>query len=205
VALSLVTAWALVLLHRPALAAVFAMLILVASGATGHPAAITPSVSIPLKIVHLVAVALWLGGLLVLVLSRSEGEPYQAAARRVSQTALIAVAAIAVTGLAEAYLFLPRVADLVQSPYGLMVLGKAAGLGVLVAFGARHRFTLMPRLISGGASGPMRRSVTAESGVMAVVLLLAAFLAYIPPPSGMDPLPGTVTDQHGGHDMTEDH
>src|SRR6185295_1174134 len=90
--------WALVLARSPGVAAVCAMLAVVATGATGHPAAIRPTIAIPAKIVHLVAASLWTGGLLVLFLGGREGEQFRDDAWRVSRAALLAVIAIALTG-----------------------------------------------------------------------------------------------------------
>ena len=60
-------------------------------------------------------------------------------------------------------------------------MAKAGGLGALVALGAFHRFRLLPRLGAEG-SPALRRSVRREILVFAVVLLVAAWLAQVPPP-----------------------
>jgi putative copper export protein len=196
VGLALLALWAVGLVRRPAVAAVPAFAAIVLSAWTGHPAALSPAVAIPAKAVHLVAAALWLGGLLVLALgpgappasAPNAGAPFRADAARVSAVALWAVVAIAATGLVQLLLFLPSPADLVRSAYGLLSLGKMAGLAVLAAFGARNRFRLMPRLGDGSSPAALRSSVRAEAGVMALVIVLAALLAYVPPPT--DPPPG---------------
>lgn len=188
--LALLALWAIGLARRPTPAAVFAFGAVVLSAWTGHPAALSPGIAIPAKAVHLGAAALWLGGLLALLVGRgmpgaataADDAPFRADAGRVSSLALWAVVAIAATGVVQLLLFLPSPADVVRSAYGLLALGKVAGLVVLAAFGARNRFRLMPRL--GDEAGPaaLRRSVAAETGVMAAVILLAALLAYVPPP-----------------------
>jgi putative copper export protein len=110
--------------------------------------------------------------------------------------ALVAVIAVAVTGLLETFLFLPSVGDLFGSAYGRLVLAKVAGLGGLVAFGAWHRFKVLPRL-AGDATvqGTLRTSVRWETGLMAAVVLLAAVLAYVPPPA-VAALPGAEEHRH---------
>jgi copper transport protein len=196
VGLALLALWAVGLVRRPAVAAVPALGAIVLSAWTGHPAALSPAIAIPAKAVHLVAAALWLGGLLVLALgpgaplasAADAGAPFRSDAARVSTVALWAVVAIAATGLVQLLLFLPSPADLVRSAYGFLSLGKVAGLAVLAGFGARNRFRLMPRLGGGASPAALRRSVTAEAGVMALVIVLAALLAYVPPPT--DPPPG---------------
>jgi copper transport protein len=202
VLLAVITLWALALARSPGVAATAAFLAVVITGATGHPAAIRPTIAIPAKIVHLAAASLWTGGLLVLLLGTHEGEDYQRDAWRVSRAALLAVIAIALTGAVETLLFLPSLRDLFRSTYGWLVIGKLAGLGVLIAYGARNRFSLLPRLQNDPASQPLRRSVAWETGWMTAVVVLAAFLAYIPPPTppGVNQMsmPGMP-----GHDMSK--
>lgn len=194
--LALMALWAYGLARRPRLALAFAVAALAASGAVGHSAAIRPALAIPLKAVHILAASAWLGGLLWLVLWKRNGSQkkdggsdadvvsFRADASRVSSAALIAVIVVALTGLGEALLFIPSPLDLIRSAYGLAVLGKIAGLAVLVGFGAYHRLRVLPSLRSSHGSGsqPLRSSVRIEVGVMCLVLLLAAFLAYLPPP-----------------------
>jgi putative copper export protein len=61
---------------------------LVASAFIGHAAAINPLLSISSKVAHLAAGAVWLGGLLwLLILDRDREESYSREARRVSNAA----------------------------------------------------------------------------------------------------------------------
>lgn len=178
--LALLALWALGLARRPGIAAAFALAAVAATGALGHTAVNAPGWSIPLKSLHVTAASIWLGGLVILVAGVPGAEEFRAVARRVSSLALGAVIVIALTGILQTLLLLPAVADLVRSPYGLLVLGKALGLAALVAFGFRNRFGLLPALPE--ASGRFRRSVRLETLLMGAVILLAGFLAYVPPP-----------------------
>jgi putative copper export protein len=101
----------------------------------------------------------------------------------------MSVVAIAATGILQAALLLPDPPSLWRSNYGRLVLAKAGALATLVALGAFHRFRLLPRLGAGSAP-TLRRSVRREILVFAVVLLVAAWLAQVPPPDpGMAALP----------------
>src|SRR4051812_43994462 len=60
--------WAWWLARRPGLALGFAAAALVVSGASGHSAAMQPAIAIPAKGIHLLASAVWFGGLLWLVI-----------------------------------------------------------------------------------------------------------------------------------------
>ncbi len=192
--------WAILLARAPGLAAAFAVLGLVVTGATGHPAAISPSIAIPGKIVHLGAAALWTGGLIVLGFGRQSAEGFREDAWRVSRIALISVVAIALTGALETFLFLPKLGDLFRSTYGWLIIGKLAGLAVLVAFGFRNRYQLMPRMAESGP-GRLQRSVTWETAWMIGVVMLAGFLAYIPPPPGE----GVAMPVSHQHQIMEEH
>lgn len=179
--LVLLAAWALALARRPRPAAVLAVAAVLVSGTLGHAMARSPLAAIPAKAVHLGAAVVWLGGLVRLTGADPDGAGFPRLARRVSSLALIAVAVIAATGILQAALLLPDPPALWGSGYGRLVLAKAAGLVVLVALGAFHRFRLLPRLDAGSAP-TLRRSVRREILVFAVVLLVAAWLAQVPPP-----------------------
>jgi copper transport protein len=185
VGLAILACWALVLARRDRLALIFATGSLIISGAIGHPAAISPAVAIPLKVLHLAGVAIWLGGLLWLgTANRDDPIAFITDAQRVSSVALSAVMTVAISGVVETLLFLPDPLDIARSAYGYTVLAKLAGLAVLVAFGAHHRFRVMPTLTDSAVNRlRMSHSVKREIVVMTVVILVGGLLAYIPPPS----------------------
>jgi copper transport protein len=184
VVLAVLAAWALLLARRPRLALAFAAGTLLVSGAAGHSAAIHPEWGVPARALHLVAVAAWLGGLLwLIVLERRSAAVVSREAQRVSSAALGAVIAVAFSGLVQTRLFLPVWGDLVRSTYGAITLAKVAGLGVLVLFGAHHRYRVLPRLAEAGAPEELARSLRKEVAVMSIVILLGGLLAYVAPPT----------------------
>jgi putative copper export protein len=188
---ALLALWAWWIARRPALALAFAVASLAISGATGHSAAIIPLMSVPAKAVHLLASALWVGGLFWLVVRpRNDSvQLFAADADRVSTGALFAVGAVAITGIVQTVTFLPSLGDVLTSPYGWVALAKSAGLLVLVAFGAYHRQRVMPRIAAARDANDgvlLRSSVRREIVVMAVVVLLGGLLAYVPPPESAE-------------------
>ncbi len=188
VGLTILALWAWWLARRTRLALLFAAAAVVVSGAVGHSAAIAPAWAVPAKAIHLLASAIWVGGLLWLLI-RPAGDDvllFAADANRVSSRALWAVVAVAFTGVVQTRLFLDSWSGLVTSAYGLLVLAKTAGLLVLVAFGAYNRQRVMPRLTAAPDAGEvseLRASVTREIVVVAIVILLGGLLAYVPPPN----------------------
>jgi len=152
------------------------------SGAIGHALAVDRMLSVPTRSAHLLAAALWFGGLLVLITSQKDRPEFRSQVRRISAIALASVVAIAFTGLVQSVLLLPSPAGLVTTIYGRAVLAKTAGLIILIAFGATNRRLFMPRLADGHGATALQRSCTVETWVMIAVILLAGFLSYIPIP-----------------------
>jgi cytochrome c oxidase assembly factor CtaG/putative copper export protein len=129
--------------------------------------------------VHVVAAALWLGGILTLALvSRViDAARLSGLVARYSSIALVSFVAVAVSGYVSAEI---RVGSLVNllTPYGILVLVKVAALGALGLFGAVYRRYFIGRLSAGG--GRRRwfwRLVVAEVAFMGVASGVAAALA----------------------------
>jgi copper transport protein len=182
--LALLAAWALLLVRRERLAFFIAVLAILAGSAVGHSAAIHPEWGIPGRALHLLAIAAWLGGLLWLVtLDRSDASGTIAEAQRVSSIALLAVIIVTLSGVVQTRLFLPVWGDLVHSQYGLIVLAKLAGVGVLVLFGAHHRFRVLPQLADATVAERFPISLRREIAVMSLLVLLGGLLAYLSPPT----------------------
>ena len=181
--LALLAAWALLLVRRERLALSIAILAILAGSATGHSAAIHPEWGIPSRALHLFAVAAWLGGLLwLVVLDRADAPAAIAEAQRVSSLALAAVIVVTFTGVVQTRLFLPVWGDLVRSSYGLIVLAKVAGVGVLVLFGAYHRFRVLPRLADAAVAEGFPVSLRREIAMISLLVLLGGLLAHLSPP-----------------------
>jgi copper transport protein len=197
-AAAILALWALVLARRPLLALLFASVGLVISGAIGHPAAMHSLWTIPAKAIHLCAGAAWLGGLLWLLLAdRSDVEKFFGEARRVSSVALTSVILVVFSGIIQTRFFIATPSDLIRTTYGIVVLLKVAGVMILIAFGAHHRYRHLPKL-GDDAGTRLRDSVRYEIGVFVLVTMLGGLLAYIPPrgselPAANAPVSSTQT------------
>ena len=183
--LSLAPLWALWLARRPGLALALSVPAVVLSAGAGHAAAIHPGWSIPIKALHLSAVAAWMGGLLWLIVrERDTPGRFVREAEKVSTVALSCVIVVLLSGVAQTALLLHSVADF-SSAYGGVVLAKVAGLAILICFGAWHRFRLLPDLAAHAdldTAASLRRSVSREIVLFWLVVLLGGFLAYLSPP-----------------------
>jgi copper transport protein len=184
VLLALLALWALALARRPAIALFFAGACLVVSGAIGHSAAISPAIAIPSKAVHLLSIAMWLGGLAWLIIADRDNEvSFRRECHRVSAVALWSVIAITVTGALQSFLFLGGLSlSLLMSPYGAFVTAKIIGLLILMGFGAYHRLRVLPAVDAGAPSARLRQSVRKEIPLLAVVVFTGGVMAYVPTP-----------------------
>ncbi len=171
-------------------AAVSALVALVVGAASGHTAATSPWLTIPANAVHQGAAAIWLGGLLLLVLApdaptdASDGWRFPVLARSVSAAALFAVVLIAASGALQSFQFVDYLGAYTSTPYGRGLLVKWAGFLILVGFGAYHRFRVMPQLEAERNGHALQRIVRFETIVMLAVVVVAAWLARVSPPAG---------------------
>lgn len=164
-------------------AAMAAVLAVMVSGSVGHAGALDPHLSIPFKALHLLLVAVWLGGLVALISAAPHRPGYVPGTLRVSTIALVAVLGIALSGVVQTLILLPGLHGLLHSRYGILLIGKTAGLLFLVGFGIHNRVRLIPALTKGASAAGLRRSVRWEITLMVLVILLAGFLAYAPVPT----------------------
>jgi len=174
--------------HAGRTAALLAMAGAVVGAAAGHPAAIEPGVAIAANALHLGAAAIWTGGVLLLAVLPDRAQlgnadwVYADVAGRVSARAFLAVGIIVGTALLQDYLFLDSIRQLWETTYGRLLVAKGAGLGLLLGFGAWHRWRTLPRLAAVGDPRPLRRAVRAEIWILVAVVLVAAWLAQVTPP-----------------------
>lgn len=187
--------------RRAALAAVPLLFIVLVPALSGHGSTQSPvALNFPVNVVHVSAMAVWLGGLAALLfvaprgtreLSPGDrGRLLAAALSRFSQVALIAVGAILLTGLIQAYVYVRHLDDLLSTGYGRAVLIKFCLLMVLIGIGAYNRRRSLPRLrrIAAGGESPgragllLRRALRAEVALLVIVIGVTAALASYAPP-----------------------
>ncbi|MGW5053545.1 cytochrome c oxidase assembly protein [Actinokineospora sp. NPDC004072] len=143
-------------------------------------------------LLHLVAAALWVGGLIALLAhGRRAGANLPLAATRFSKIALVCWIAMAASGIINALVRLP-LADLFTSTYGLLVVAKGVALVVLGVFGYFQRERGVKAVVEKGAGGPLMRLAAGEVLLMLVTFGLAAGLARTPPPESALNVPGSV-------------
>jgi copper transport protein len=140
-------------------------------------------VQIALQWFHLLAVGLWLGGLVVLLLQVRGAETVSKAqiARRFANLAGLGLAAVVVTGTLRAIVDIGSLDALFSTDFGRLVLLKVALLIPIAGLGALNHFRNVPAAIRG--LGPLRRTGSLEISIGTAILLVAALLVNIAPPA----------------------
>ncbi|MFE5408335.1 cytochrome c oxidase assembly protein [Microbacterium sp. NPDC056569] len=135
-------------------------------------------------ILHIIAAAVWLGGLLLIVIVRPLQSPDDnvATVARYSSIALAAFVVVAVSGTVRAAIGLQDWSALV-SPYGVILGVKVLALIALGLFGAWYRTRLIGRMRDTDAAARAFWTLIAfELVLMGVASGAAAALARTPPP-----------------------
>jgi copper transport protein len=155
-----------------------------------HPAS-RGTLALTADYVHLLAGALWVGGVLALAILAGAVRPLARAARetlirecllRFSSLALPTVLVLALAGTYMAARELPAPATLLTSGYGITLLAKTTVFMGAIALGAYHQRSVVPRIAAGAPVASIRRTLTLELGLLLVALALAATLSQSAPP-----------------------
>ena len=116
--------------------------------AASHAGAQAPvAANLVIQWAHIVASAVWIGGLLVLLLG-VRGQPSDVkgrAVRRFSTTAGIAIVVVALTGTFRAVIEIGSIDQLFGTAFGILVLVKVALFVALAILGALNRFGNVPK------------------------------------------------------------
>lgn len=181
------------------------------------------ALAVPMDVLHLCAMAAWLGGLVLLaavLLPPGTGADRRDIARAVPRFSVIAlscVSTLVVTGTYQAWRQVGSVPALTGTAYGRLLLLKVLGVALLIGLGYLARTwnaeqfgsrRLAPVLVTSSgrldaeAVAQLRRSVAVETAVAAGVLALTAALVQTAPArnSYAAPVSATVAfDTRGPH------
>ncbi|MCC3378957.1 copper resistance CopC/CopD family protein [Paenibacillus farraposensis] len=154
----------------------------------GHPAAAAhPAPAIVADFLHFAAAAFWIGSLAVMAVCLPVAGPelsvsertalQQAALRRFAGWGIAMVAVLLATGIYGAVLYVPAPSLLLNTSYGLVLLGKIALLLIMLVFAASQFRSARQAAAAKRAAGGLR----AELGTGLLVMLLAAALTHLSP------------------------
>ena len=164
-----------------AILAIAALVPMATQGHSGDDA--NHSAAVMAVALHIVAAAVWLGGLVLLVvvrpvLSRAEMTDVL---RRYSSLALVSFVVVAISGTARAVAG-GITLELLTSPYGIVLLVKIGALVALGILGAWYRVRLIDRIDDDAASRRFWGLIALELAFMGIASGAAAALARTPPP-----------------------
>ncbi|KPC72021.1 hypothetical protein ADL35_32605 [Streptomyces sp. NRRL WC-3753] len=135
---------------------------------------------------HLLGVAVWVGGLIFVLVAAARQENEAAdAARRFSPLAAWALIAVAASGIVNAVVRIASPGDALTSRYGQMLLAKVAALALLGVIGWCHRRRTLPALMAGRRKAFVRLAI-GELLLMAAAVGLAVALSRTSPPGGQE-------------------
>ena len=152
---------------------------------SGHPAASpVPAVSVVVDAAHLAGMAVWLGGLVMLVGVPAPRRPTNGswarscrsgrAGRRSPWPALL------LAGAVQALIEVGTSRALFDTTYGQLMIAKVVLFAVVIAVAAYSRRLVRAR-VAASRPCPLRRAIWAELGITAVVLALSASLVQTTP------------------------
>ncbi len=190
------------------LAAVLSAGLLLSFSAASHAAAQPqPSIDITLDWLHLMATALWVGGLALLVrvlpalrraLAQKERAPILARIiSRFSTLALVSVAVLTLTGTYAALQHIATASELLTSDYGRTLLIKLVLFIGLVLLGAYNLLIVRPRMGNWAEQGMtaleswqrrIQQSLRGEVVLALLVVLAVGLLTTLAPPTDQQPV-----------------
>ncbi|GAA1262669.1 cytochrome c oxidase assembly protein [Pseudonocardia aurantiaca] len=180
-----------------------AVLALLPVAATGHSAVGgSHDIATDSLMLHVVAAALWVGGLVaVLALAVSSDGRVAIALPRYSMVAGWCWALVAVSGVVNLIVRAPGAEQLLASRYGWLAVGKVAALLLLGGLGYAHRRRSLPLAARGDRTALLRLGGV-EVLVMFATFGLAVGLGRTPPPRSA-PASRSPTAELLGYELTK--
>ncbi len=152
---------------------------------TGHPTASpVAGVSVVVDAIHLAAMSVWLGGLVMLVgflLRRADQRELAAILPIWSRWAATSVAALIVAGVVQALIEVSSLDGLVNTTYGRLILVKVALVSIVIGVAWWSRRLVQSKAAEESPRG-LRRIVAVELAITAVVIGVTSALVQIAPP-----------------------
>jgi len=167
------------------LVAILAIAALVPMGTQGHSGEeANHGAAVMALVLHIIAAAVWLGGLLLMVVIRplTNRDTLADALARYSTFALAAFVVVAISGTVRAVIGVGAWENL-ASPYGVILLAKVSALLVLGVLGAWYRRQLIGRMREDAAARRFWGLIALELAFMGLASGAAVALARTAPPT----------------------
>lgn len=152
------------------------------------------TITLAAEAIHLLAIGVWTGAVLVSawhvlhpsVIGGASGQATDRYLHQMSQAAVVAVIAIAITGVYSGWHRVGSPEHLAHTTYGITLLAKVALVSVAITLGGYNKYRGLPAAGRSAAGVRLARAVLQiESFVLFGVLLAAAVLTAQQPPAAM--------------------
>ncbi|MDF2960115.1 MAG: ycnJ [Paenibacillus sp.] len=175
----------IVLYRNPWIDALWLLLLWLFKSLNGHAAAFAPKTqTVLLDMIHMASAALWMGGLLMLlVLWRRSKEDAALFFPRFSAAALASVAMLTVSGIFTVFVFLPDVRYIVETQWGKMLLAKSALVLLVVLTGVTLRIVYRRR-----AFQKVSYLLRADAVLAFLIACIVGIFTYLTPLPANEPL-----------------
>jgi len=183
--------------------AVIGVIAVIASFAlSGHAATANPTwIAIPTLLLHVGAVAFWLGSFAPLLAALPKAHAVRMGIfRRFSDLAMVLVPQLVLAGIILAILQIRTPDAFFASTYGLLLVLKLCFVGLLLVIAICNRWILLPEMIDNidGHAGRFRRAVQGELALGFAVLCATAFLSQtVPPRSVIESMDASIQAARG--------
>lgn len=204
--------------RRMAVATAGALLALVSASLSGHTVTARPQWLVwPSDVAHVLAGAVWFGGLVLLAVvlrrrwGRTDAVDGAGLVARFSGVATIALVLVLTSGVAMAWAEVRQVDELFGSSYGAVLLVKVALVLAIAAVGVYNNRRLVPAIRRSSCAGSdgddgsrawhrLGVTVRAEAVGLVVVLAITGMLVHVEPPrpeaSGVPHAPTALDAAH---------
>lgn len=181
------------------LAAAAGAVAVIASAPAGHGASGRwQALGAVLTVLHVGAMALWMGGLVGLALVAGRADLH--VAKRFSPIAAIAMMTVVVTGVVQAIRQLGSIDALTESSYGRWLLLKTAAVALVLCGAMASRYATYGNLLGGDGRSDrevLRRALAIEIVAGLVVLGATGALTGTPPPGNAPSVFSTTASSNG--------
>ena len=142
-----------------------------------------------LLLVHLAAVAFWVGALFPLYRMAGQAVPHRVAARILAdfgRVASVTVGLLLVAAVGLSWLLVGGIAPLLETAHGQTLLIKIALVLLLLGLAALNKWRLVPAFERGerSANRRLRRSILGEGLLVLLILLVTALMTTTTSPNG---------------------
>ncbi|MBD0380037.1 copper resistance CopC/CopD family protein [Paenibacillus sedimenti] len=162
----------------------WALCLLAAKSFSGHAASFSPAgVTVGLDFIHLAAAALWVGGLVLLMVKWSQHQEIGSFMRTFSNMALISILVLTITGSVSVLIFLPNLKYLLYGSWGIVLLLKIGAVLLVVVIGFVLRTFIRKK-----KEQQSHLWLKIDLTFMVIIMLLVGILTYVAPIPANTPL-----------------